>query len=66
MTIALHQDCVCCRARNGHQSDPPLDGEEATIVILAMVVAGTPLKQIMNDLCFAHGKRVVDTALVLL
>ena len=66
MATLLHRDCVGCRARAMVVGvTAPLNGEEATVVILGMLVAGIPLDQIMNDLCFTHHKQVTDVALAL-
>lgn len=67
MATPLHDDCVGCRARSITIGPPaPLNGEEATVVLLAMLLAGIPFEQIFGDLCFAHRKQVDDTAQILI
>lgn len=62
MTIALHSDCVCCRARENEAAGRFLSAEDATVVILAVLRSGVSAEQVHRDLCFQHRRQVEDAS----
>lgn len=55
-TRPLHPDCIGCLQRV-----EPLSDQDPALVLLAMLMSGSTIEKIYQNLCFSHRRLVDDT-----